>query len=84
MTTERRRKHRIHSKERQARIRARKGGGHVVEPGSRLRSLMMDLYAKCPDGMQVDHVIPLAKGGDHAPWNVQYLTPEDNVAKGDS
>lgn len=32
---------------------------------------------------QVDHVKPLAKGGEHAPWNMQILTAEDNLRKSD-
>lgn len=49
---------------------------------------MMDFYAKCPDGYEVDHIIPL-KGlidgrpvsGLHVPWNLQYLTVADNRKK---
>lgn len=32
---------------------------------------------------EVDHVKPLAKGGEHAPWNMQLLTAEENKHKAD-
>ena len=31
---------------------------------------------------EVDHVIPLVKGGLHAPWNLQVLTRYENRSKG--
>jgi len=30
----------------------------------------------------VDHIIPLAKGGPHLPWNLQVITKDENLTKG--
>lgn len=58
----------------------------------RLRHLILDLsdeeiekiklfYVNCPIGFEVDHIIPIAKGGRHSIDNLQYLTKEANRKK---
>ena len=39
------------------------------------------IYRECPAGYEVDHRIPLSKGGLHHPSNLQYLTMPDNRRK---
>jgi len=42
------------------------------------------IYNNCPEGYQVDHIIPLNHpkvSGLHVPWNLQYLSIDDNVKK---
>lgn len=51
---------------------------------------MREVYRRCPGGMHVDHIVPLwgltADGyeihGLHVPWNLSYLTPAENIRKG--
>lgn len=41
-----------------------------------------DIYRNCPDGYEVDHIIPLSKGGLHHENNLQYLPKKENRRKG--
>jgi hypothetical protein len=44
-----------------------------------------EIYANCPEGMEVDHIIPLQGknvSGLHVSWNLQYLMPAVNRSKG--
>lgn len=43
---------------------------------------LLEIYANCPEGHEVDHIHPLSKGGLHVPWNLQYLLVVDNRSKG--
>ena len=41
------------------------------------------IYDGCPEGYEVDHIVPLHKGGLHSHENLQYLTVEENRTKAD-
>jgi len=45
------------------------------------RSLIGRFYKNCPQGYEVDHIIPVSKGGKHCLSNLQYLTKEENRRK---
>jgi 5-methylcytosine-specific restriction endonuclease McrA len=43
---------------------------------------LQEIYLTCPDGHEVDHKIPISKGGLHCPSNLQHLPTPDNRRKG--
>ena len=40
------------------------------------------IYQNCPDGYEVDHIIPISKGGLHHQDNLQHLPISENRRKG--
>ena len=45
------------------------------------QEIMDRIYDNCPEGYEVDHIIPLTRGGEHNENNLQYLLREDNRKK---
>jgi len=64
----------------QAAYRARHGNLRSYDPAADKEKIKM-IYANCPDGHEVDHIIPLSKGGKHHEDNLQYLTVKENRRK---
>lgn len=51
-------------------------------PADADRQKIQKIYEECPDGYEVDHIVPISKGGLHHQDNLQYLTPDANKRKG--
>lgn len=65
---------------RQAQYRAKHG--YLRTPATNANSnKIKEIYANCPPGHEVDHIIPLSKGGLHHEDNLQYLTIRENRRK---
>jgi len=66
---------------RQARYRAKHGYNRAYAPGAN-KEIIKKIYETCPEGYEVDHIIPLSRGGLHHEDNLQYLTIAENRRKG--
>jgi hypothetical protein len=67
----------------QIRKRLEKGSDKRI-PKWQSKKELYDFYSKCPEGMQVDHVVPVNHpivSGLHVINNLQYLSVEDNSIK---
>ena len=42
---------------------------------------LQEFYLNRPKGYEVDHIIPISKGGLHCLYNLQYLTVSENRKK---
>lgn len=71
-----------------ARLYLRRKDVKLCTPPWVSKDALLAVYAACPKGREVDHIIPI-KGvidgrrvcGLHVPWNLQYLTPTENRKK---
>ena len=45
------------------------------------KKALQEFYLNCPEGYEVDHIIPVSKGGLHCLTNLQYLTISENRKK---
>jgi 5-methylcytosine-specific restriction endonuclease McrA len=43
---------------------------------------LQEIYLTCPEGYEVDHKVPISKGGLHCPSNLQHLPMPENRRKG--
>lgn len=69
---------------RKARKKAQKLKCKQAKPQSVSWNDIQSVYDNCPEGMEVDHIIPRNHSkvcGLHVPWNLQYLSPEENLEK---
>ena len=44
---------------------------------------LQEFYLNCPSGYEVDHIVPISKGGLHSLSNLQYLPWQENRRKSD-
>ena len=46
------------------------------------RRQIANFYLNTPNGYEVDHIVPISRGGLHKLNNLQYLTKKQNSSKG--
>ena len=88
--SERFRQYALHNVEyMRARVAARRAAKLQAMPDWVDKTQISQIYAECPSGMHVDHIVPL-KGvmpdgsrvsGLHIPWNLRYLSASANMAR---
>lgn len=61
--------------------RAARKRGASISIGEEEQRLIRWIYAHCPAGHEVDHIVPLSNGGSHDPDNLQYLPMTINRQK---
>jgi len=45
------------------------------------KAKLSEFYRNCPEGYEVDHIVPLARGGEHMLENLRYVSKEVNKRK---
>ncbi|AOG22403.1 HNH endonuclease [Acidovorax sp. RAC01] len=86
---ERLRKYRAENPEKVREFRQRRSGkkigrlppGTVKKIGTRQKWMCVVCRRSIKDAYHVDHITPIARGGDHSPLNIQLLCPTCNVRK---